>query len=140
MRSTPLYIFLFLILGCSQSPVQEGDLHWLNGYWEISQVDLPGGGTKEYTVNPTVDFLFLEGHGGYRKKMRPDFDGTFATSRDVEEFTLSPGRNGFIFQYKKGDNRWEETLTALDSLSFSVVNAEGIGYTYKRFEPIKIPR
>lgn len=140
MRALPIVLAFLFLQGCSNQKVEPADLHFLNGYWEIRQVEFPDGSTKEYSVNPTIDFISLQQGAGFRKKMQPSIDGTFATSQDAEYFTLLPGSGEFIMRYKKGDGSWEETLESLDSLSFSVVNREGIRYTYERFEPLVIPQ
>ena len=72
--------------------------------------------------------------------MQPKFDGTYDTSNDVETFTITPGNQNFVLQYKNEFSEWEENLVAIDSIGFSVTNMDGIQYTYKRFEPIKIPK
>lgn len=140
MRAFLKILVPLLFLGCSNKVVEQGDLHFLNGYWEISQVEFPDGSTKGYTLNPTIDFISLQDGEGFRKKMRPSFNGTYTTSQDTEYFSLATKQGEFLLQYKKGPGSWEETLISLDSLSFSVQNREGIIYTYERFEPIKIPQ
>jgi len=140
MRAFPKFLAFLLLLGCSNKMVDQAELHFLNGYWEIQQVEFPDGSTKEYTLNPTIDFISLENGEGFRKKMRPSLGGTYTTSQDTEYFHLDNKLGEFLIQYKKGPGSWEETLVSLDSLSFSVRNGEGILYTYKRFEPINIPQ
>ena len=135
--------FLLLILlfwSCNDSSVRKDDLHFLNGYWEISGVEFPDGSIKEYGMNTSVDFIQLKEDKGYRKKMKPQFDGTYDTSKDVEAFEVSDINETFTLRYKNEFSEWEEKLVQLDSVSFSVINQEGITYRYERFEPIKIPK
>src|SRR5690606_5616410 len=110
MRAFPIFLAFLLLQGCSNKKVEQGDLHYLNGYWEIQQVDFPDGTSKDYTLNPTIDFISLQDGEGFRKKMRPSFNGTYATSRDTEYFTLATKPGEFLMQYKKGGGSWEETL------------------------------
>src|SRR5690606_33497852 len=140
MRTFLKFGIAILLLGCGKGTVEKADLQYLNGYWEISQVELPDGSIRDFTVNPNVDFITLEGTEGYRSKMQPRFDGRYATSMDTEHFSLANGPDGFVLRYENELSSWEEKILALDSLSFSVVNGEGIIYTYKRFEPINIPQ
>ncbi|SRR5690606_3047703 len=140
MRTFFIYGIVILLLGCGNKPVRQADLHYLNGYWEISQVELPDGSIRDFTVNPNVDFISLDGREGFRSKMQPGFDGRFTGSMDTEHFTLAEGGEGFVLKYENQLSSWEEKLLALDSLSFTVINAEGIMYTYNRFEPINIPQ
>ena len=125
---------------CETSSVNDSNLHFLNGYWEISEVEFPDGSIKEYGLSPNIDFIQLEDQQGFRKKLQPKFDGTYDTSNDLESFTLAKGSDSYILQYKNNFSEWEETLVQLDSVSFAVTNQEGITYSYKRFEPIQIPK
>lgn len=140
MRRIFPFLLILMLSGCKKTTVAEADLHYLNGYWEISEVKFPDGSKKQYTVNPNIDFIKLEGKEGFRKKMQPQFDGSYDTSNDTEFFTLSQNDEIFTLHYKNGFSEWEEKLVEVDSLSFSVTNEEGITYSYKRFEPIKIPK
>ncbi|WP_067033326.1 hypothetical protein [Allomuricauda sp. CP2A] len=138
-RILPFFIFL-MVLGCKKTAVAEADLHYLNGYWEIDEVEFPDGSIKEYGMNPSIDFIHLQENEGYRKKMQPKFDGTYSTSNDLETFSISEVTDGFTLQYQNDFSEWEEKLVQLDSTSFAVINQEGVTYSYKRFEPIKIPK
>lgn len=139
MKRIVCIIFLILFLGCS-SGVSKEQLPRLNGYWEIEQVVFPEGGTKEYTVNATIDYIHLEGLKGWRKKVRPKFDGTYETSEDVEEFVISKKNGNFSIQYTTELSEWTETLVALDADTFSVINEDGKRYEYRRFEPFTLKR
>jgi hypothetical protein len=135
----PLFIAI-LILGCKNDGVSKADVHFLNGYWEITEVEFPDGSVKTYGLNQNIDFIHLENGEGYRKKLQPKFDGSFDTSNDMEYFTLATTENEVALHYKSDFSEWEEQLVHIDSLIFSVTNPEGVRYTYKRFEPIKIPQ
>ncbi len=127
------------MLGCS-SGVSKEDLSQLNGYWEIEQVVFSDGEEKNYKVNAMVDYIHLEGLKGFRKKVRPNFDGTYQTSEDAETFVISKRKGSFILHYKTGFSEWTETIKTLDADTFSVVNEEGKQYYYTRFEPISIEK
>lgn len=133
-------VAILLLLACGEPSVEAADLHFLNGYWEISRVGLPDGSQREYGLNTSVDFIQYREGEGYRRKMQPGFDGRYATSGDSERFTLGRDDKGTTLDYKNELSSWSERLLAVDSLSFTVVNAQGITYTYWRFEPIKIPQ
>ncbi len=138
-RILPFFMIL-LIVGCKKTSVTEADLHHLNGYWEIDEVVFPDGSVKEYGMNPSIDFIQWKENEGYRKKMQPKFDGSYSTSNDMETFTITHINDSFTLRYQNDFSEWEETLVQLDSISFAVVNQEGVTYFYKRFEPIKIPK
>lgn len=134
------FLSILMAWGCQESSIPKENLRYLNGYWEIAKVEFPDGTKKEYGVNPTIDFIQLENGTGFRKKMQPSFDGTYKTSHDVEQLAVGQTGNIFILRYSSEFSDWEETLVQVDSTSFSVVNQEGVTYSYKRFEPIKIPK
>lgn len=130
---------LLLFFGCATQVSQE-DLNNLNGYWEIEQVTFPGGETKDFTVNPSVDYIELNDLMGFRKKMQPKFDGSFTTSDDAEPFEIKTVQDGFEFHYENEMSKWVETIQSVSKDHFSVVNEDNITYTYKRFRPIDIDK
>ncbi|MEO9513785.1 MAG: hypothetical protein ABJN84_00585 [Flavobacteriaceae bacterium] len=135
-----LFYVILLSLGCKNSSISKEDLPHLNGYWEISEVEFPDGTKKKYSVNPSVDFIQIEDMKGFRKKVQPKFDGSYSTSKAVEPFHLVLYNEGFALRYKSNLNEWEERLIHLDPSSFAILNEEGIKYSYKRFQPIVIPK
>nr|WP_298793735.1 hypothetical protein [uncultured Allomuricauda sp.] len=140
-----LFLFggLILLSACKKGPISEENLQYLNGYWEISEVVFSDGTKKSYTVNPTVDFIQLENNEGFRKKMQPKFDGTYKTSGDIHDAELlqvTRTDSDFILRYSNEFSDREEVLTHLDSISFSVMGDDGNLYTYKRFQPIILPK
>ena len=87
MKPLATVFVILLLFGCS-SKVDQASLPLLNGYWEIEKVVFPDGSTKSYEVNASIDFIEIDGQKGFRKKMQPQFDGTFTTSDDAEQFTV----------------------------------------------------
>ncbi|MCG2460748.1 hypothetical protein K8352_08310 [Flavobacteriaceae bacterium F89] len=137
MRAIFVIITLLTLFGCSQN-ISKEDLRYLNGYWEIKEVKFPDGAIKEYKVNPTVDYIELDGLDGLRKKVRPRLNGTYFVSEDSENFTLRKKGDGFEMNYKNKMSNWTEKLTALSEDSFTVSNSENIAYTYHRFHSINV--
>lgn len=137
MKAFCSLIAVFLLMGCS-SKIDPASLPQLNGYWEIEKVVFPDGSTKSYEVNASIDFIEMEGRDGFRKKMQPQFDGTFNTSNDAEQFSIISGKNALIIQYSNAEIRWEETLVALSKDRFEVLSENGVTYHYKRYEPLEL--
>lgn len=135
MRQIVVLLSLFIFLGCSQK-VSKENIQLLNGYWEIDQVAFPNGDVKEFNVNPTIDYLELDGLKGFRKKMYPKFDGSYTTSNDAEVFVIMENERDFEFHYKNEMSAWKERITFISENQFSVVNNDTLTYTYKRFQPI----
>nr|WP_298927976.1 hypothetical protein [uncultured Allomuricauda sp.] len=140
MKKMLLFFMILSFWRCKDTSLSEEDLHYLNGYWEITEVTFQDGAEKNYSINPSVDFIQLEGTKGYRKKLQPKFDGTYNTSNDAEVFEVIRIDKSFTLHYKNPLSEREEKLIQIDSTSFSVRNEDGILYSYKRFEPISIPK
>jgi hypothetical protein len=135
-------LILILVISCSDK-ISEASLDHLNGYWEIEKVIFPDGSSKEYTVNTNIDYIFIEDKKGYRKKVQPRLDGTYDTSNDADPFIILE-RKGILSIHYNTENHSDpmiqrsEELVSLTNESFSVRNADGITYRYKRFEPVNI--
>ncbi|WP_136467182.1 lipocalin family protein [Flagellimonas onchidii] len=140
MNRILLFGTFILLFSCKESLIPKENLHYLNGYWEISEVTFPDGSKKDYKISSTIDFIHLDGDSGFRKKMQPKFNGTYSTSNNVESFTMIKTNDVFTLTYKNSLDQWDEKLIQLDSTSFAVRNEEGILYSYKRFQPIQIPK
>lgn len=134
------FLLVFAFLGCQESTISEEELDHLNGYWEINEVEFSDGAQKNYNVNPSIDFIYFDGSKGYRKKVQPKLNGTYQTSNDSESFDIIKVNENFTLRYPNDPNQREESLIALDSISFTIRNGEGVLYTYKRFQPITIPK
>ncbi len=137
MKQSLSILLMFLLLSCGKT-VKEKDLNLLNGYWEITEVQFMNGGKKEYKISPSVDYIQLKNLKGFRKKVNPKFNGSFETSDDAESFIIQKEGELFSLMYKNNLSEWKETLIDLSEQSFSVKNAEGTIYQYKRFEPLNI--
>ena len=135
-----VYLVSFLMFfGCT-SKVSKEAITNLNGYWEIEQVTFPNGETKDFTVNPTIDYIELDGLKGFRKKMQPNFNGSYTTSNDAEPFTIEQDNGQFEFHYKNEMSEWKEVIKSLSKDKFSVTNNDTLTYSYKRFQPINVTK
>jgi len=135
-------IVIFLVFGCT-SGVSEENLNLLNGYWEIEEVIFPDGSKKDYNVNTNIDYIMLDDKKGYRKKLQPKFNGTFDTSDDADLFVIAESNNVFSIHYGSKNNdglvaQRSEELVTLSENNFTVRSADGLTYSYRRFEPIKV--
>lgn len=126
----------FLVAGCSSHSTPETIAN-LNGYWQIAKVEQKDGKTKTYKMSPMVDYIKIDStQKGYRMKLSPQYDGTYKTTRDAENFTLKRKNDSLRFYYKTRMAEWRETLLFSEKDKFSVKNDKGITYTYKRYEGI----
>lgn len=129
-------IALLLLTSCAEKVTQES-LALLNGYWEIKEVSFPDGQTKEYAINPTVDYYFLQEMAGYKKKVKPRMDGTFTITDDSEEFEIHSNKEKFWISYSNNLSSREEQLIEISNNKMVLKDKDGLTYTYGRYNPDK---
>lgn len=137
MRYIYIIVALIGLIGC-QNIVAKSDLHFLNGYWEIEKVTFPDGSKKEYAVSSSIDYIEVKNYEGFRKKVQPNFNGTYVTSNDTELFTISENEGIFSLNYTTDLSEWHEKIVSLSKNRFTVISEENIKYHYKKFEPIDL--
>ncbi len=139
MKKAWLLIIIFSTVSCGDT-VESEDLEYLDGYWEISEVEMPDGQTREYKASTTVDYISLDGREGYRKKVQPSLSGTYTTSDDAVSLTITEKEGVFYINYQEAGNYWSERINKLQPGTLEVVNEEQVVYRYKRYEPINIQK
>lgn len=134
MRNCILIFTLLLFTACSKS-IAETDLVHVNGYWEIEKVILPNGETKDYKINENLDYFFIENQTGFRKKVLPQFDGTYLTN-DIEEaiaITFEDGK--CLLNYKTAYATWQEEVVRLDNEKLVIKSlSNDLTYHYKKIK------
>ncbi|KOS08098.1 hypothetical protein AM493_20135 [Flavobacterium akiainvivens] len=128
MKKLSLLLVLFTVISCSEKTATTR----LNGYWEIKTVILPDGQEKEFPASATVDYFEFKGNKGFRKKVMPQFDGTYMASNASEavEYTEKDGHKwlNYTTQYSK----WQEELISVDDDELVIKNTHGMEYHYTR--------
>lgn len=130
-------LFLVLFISCQQQVSPEA-ISKINGYWEIQKVELPDGKEKEYKINETVDYFEWNGNKGFRKKVKPQLDGTFLTNNEAEEIHISDSSGSYVIQYKTAYAQWNEEIIALTDSVLVLKNKQNLEYHYKRFIPFSL--
>ena len=128
-------ISCLLIFSCRDT-ITVDDLEFINGYWEIEEVEFPDGNRKSYGINTIVDYIEYDNKKGYRKKVQPRLDGSFVTSDDAESFEIVEKSGKFMIHYKNDLSQWEEEIKALSAEKLVIESQEGVVYHYKKFEGI----
>lgn len=128
---------MFILNSCANG-VAEHELLKINGYWQIEKVVLPGGEEKEYGLSTTVDYFEIDSLKGFRKKMQPRLDGTFATSDDAISFNVSKRKGDYALVYGSAGESWIEYLKAVNEEKLILVGEDKIMYHYTRFQPVEI--
>lgn len=134
MRKIVLGFVIFLAISCT-SKVTKEDISKLNGYWEIKQVKMATGETKDYKVNETIDYFEVKNNVGFRQKVMPQFNGKFMTNGIKETIKIKEGKNSFFIEYNVDKNNWQEEIIAIADSTLVLKNKENIEYTYKKFKP-----
>ena len=135
MKPTHILLILTLILtSCNNTPTEE-EIDNLNGYWEIKRVEKEAENPREYSFNQMVDHIQVEGQEGVRRKVRPQFDGSFIASEDEEFFSIEIEGDSINLYYETPFSSWKETLISSSQDEIELLNQYGIRYTYQRFTP-----
>ena len=127
-----LFLIGIVLLGCQKQDPEE-QLQYLTGYWEIDRVEISEDSVIKYKVNATVDYMEFEGKEGFRKKVKPQFDGSFKTSDHKEEITARIENDSLHLYYKTPFDEWKETIIVAEEENFSVLNRDGKIYHYTKF-------
>ena len=132
-----MLLFLFTLCGCSPDPAQYID--FIEGYWEIEQVKKDGKIIKTFKVNTGIDYFKINAdRTGFRKKLKPNFQGTFETSEDVLNFKLKLDNNTLLLEYKDNDTTYSEEIVSASTTALVLANTEGFEYHYKPYEPLNL--
>lgn len=136
MNKIILFSLLAVVfLSCNnQNPEQQKK--FIEGYWEIEKVEFPGDSVLNYKINENIDYFEIEDSTGFRKKLRPQFDGSYQTTEDAEEVNLKVEDDSLRLYYKTAFDEWKETLLNADEEKMSILNRDGIIYHYKKYTPL----
>ena len=128
---------MFTLWGCSPDPAQYID--FIEGYWEIEQVKKDGKIIKTFKVNTGIDYFKINAdRTGFRKKLKPNFQGTFETSEDVLNFKLKLKNNTLLLEYTDNDTTYSEEIVSASATALVLANTDGFVYHYKPYEPLNL--
>ena len=129
---------LVFFISCQEKQPETFDLKLLNGYWEIEQVTLADGSKKEYKMNETIDFFEIKNDSGFRKKVAPQFDGTYLVNDSDEKLKIEKKEDGTYISYKTAYASWTEKITTLTNTQLILENKQNIKYQYKKPTPFTV--
>jgi hypothetical protein len=130
--------FLALFLASCQQTITPADIQKLNGYWEIEKVTFKDGDEKDYKMNENFDFFKIENNQGIRRKVRPQFDGTFLVNDDYEKVKVRFEKENVYLDYTTTYAKWSEELISLTEEKMCVRNDQNVEYEYKKAGPINL--
>ena len=128
---------LLMLISCKTDTTQY--LNFVEGYWEIEQVKKEGKIIKTFKVNSGIDYFKINAdRTGFRKKLKPNFQGTFETSEDVLNFKLKLENNTILLEYTDNDTTYSEEIVSASVTALVLANTEGFEYHYKTYEPLNL--
>ncbi len=130
-----LFLLSLFVISCSNRDPEE-KLQNLNGYWEVEKVEFPDESIKNFRMSETVDFFGIENKKGIRKKVMPQFDGTYLVTENAEKVEARIENDSLNLYYSTPYDSWKETVLEAKENELSIINNRGIIYHYKRFVPL----
>lgn len=125
----------FILISCNEQASEE-KIENMNGYWMISKMQTGSGEVREFKFAPTVDYIEIENKKGFRKKVKPRFDGTFIVTKDDENIEVRVENDSINLYYSTKMDEWKETLISSDENQLIFENEDGKQYIYERYTGI----
>ena len=139
MKNVLLSLFTaVLFVSCQEKKAETFDVNLLNGYWEIEQVTLADGSKKEYKINESIDYFEVKNDSGFRKKVAPQYDGTYLVNDADEKLKIEKSAEGTFILYKTAYATWKEEITTLNKEQLILKNKQNIQYQYKKPVPFTV--
>ncbi|GEC71914.1 hypothetical protein FFL01_14530 [Flavobacterium flevense] len=124
-------------MSCQQKITPE-DIKKINGYWEIEKVTFKEGADKEYKMNENFDYFQIANNKGIRRKVRPQFNGTFLFNDDFENVKVRFKGEQVFLDYTTAYAKWTEELIRLSDDEMVLKNDQNNEYEYKKAGPINL--
>jgi hypothetical protein len=133
-----LLLTTLFFFGCKPHPVDYIEL--INGYWEIENVYKNGKLLKEFKISQEIDYFRINSDlSGFRKKLKPNFNGSYTTSKDQLNFKLEIKFNKrLIIVYEDNNTIFVEEITKVNKTNLSIKNDKGMVYNYKPYKPLEL--
>ena len=134
-------VFLFLCILMSCKPNASHYVDFIEGYWEIERVTKNGRIIKEFKISTGIDyFKIYDNKTGFRKKLKPNFQGTFETSEDQLNFNLKLDNNTLLLVYNDNGTSYSEKIVLASATALVITNTEELEYHYKPYEPLNFDK
>jgi len=138
MKNSLKILFLCLFLVSCQQKITPEDIKKINGYWEIEKVTFKEGEDKEYKMNENFDYFEIVNNKGIRRKVRPQFNGTFLFNDDFENVKVRFKGEQVFLDYTTAYAKWTEELIRLSDDEMVLKNDQNNEYEYKKAGPINL--
>jgi hypothetical protein len=135
MKTKLLIILCLLVFSCKTDP--KNYIAFLDGYWEIESVTLSDGKKKAYNMNLTIDYIAVsDSLTGIRKKLKPNFSGTYETSNSFEIFHVRVENDSLHLDYKTPFATWRETVLFASEEKLQVITENNDVFLYRKYIPL----
>ena len=133
-----LFILICLCaVGCKSNQTHQIDS--IEGYWEIESVYKDDKLIKTFKISPGIDYFKInKGSKGFRKKLKPNFNGTFETSKDVLNFEIEIQNNTLFLNYNDNATKFNEEVLLASTEKLVLKNNRGFVYNYKTYKPLDL--
>lgn len=131
-----IFFFSFTVFTACDKADNIQNLEKLNGYWEIEKVEKDGDLIKSYTLNETIDYFYVKDSVGFRKKVKPQLEGTFLTNEVEQTFKIYTKENTTSIHYDTRWNRNNEIIWQLQD-SILILKDQKTKFYFKRHLPIR---
>ena len=133
-----LFILICLCaVGCKSNQTHQIDS--IEGYWEIESVYKDDKLIKTFKISPGIDYFKInKGSKGFRKKLKPNFNGTFETSKDVLNFEIEIQNNTLFLNYNDNATKFSEEVLLASTEKLVLKNNRGFVYNYKTYKPLDL--
>jgi hypothetical protein len=131
-----IFFFSFIVFTACDKADNIQNLEKLNGYWEIEKVEKDGDLIKSYTLNETIDYFYVKDSVGFRKKVKPQLDGTFLTNEVEQTFKIYTKESITSIHYGTIWNRNNEIIWQLQD-SILILKDQKTKFYFKRHLPLR---
>jgi len=126
-----IVLFSLTFTACHKK-IDDAALAKINGYWEIEKAIMPDGSSKEYSINPTIDYFEIKNNKGFRKKVMPQLDGTYLVSELDEKVAVIKQDDHVYLKYTTAYAKWKEELVKVTDEELVLKNEHDMEYHYKK--------
>ena len=133
-----LFVLICLCaVGCKSNQTHQIDS--IEGYWEIESVYKDDKLIKTFKISPGIDYFKInKGSKGFRKKLKPNFNGSFETSKDVLNFEIEIQNNTLFLNYNDNATKFSEEVLLASTGKLVLKNNRGFVYNYKTYKPLDL--
>ena len=136
MKKT-LLVIVFLAMGCKSNP--DKHIEFIEGYWEIESVYKDNKLLRTFKINSGIDYFKINADlKGFRKKLKPNFSGTFQTSKDVLNFKIEIQNNGLFLNYIDNATSFREEVLEANKEKLVIKSNSGLVYNYKPYKALDL--